>query len=129
MVSMNDLAEELKLTKPALAYRATVLEVKVINGEVSEDDASKIRGFWHREKEHKRCAFPSYMRDYIDEVHEEMQNQEMSAAELAALCDLSQTYMSYILRKKSIPSFVIIEKIASALGMKPVLCLVESESE
>lgn len=64
---------------------------------------------------------------FIQEVIEEMKIQGLSQSELSDKTEISRASISRTLNGKLIPPLVTVGKIAGALGMKPVLCLMEDE--
>ena len=128
LIDIQDLAEELNMSDAGIRYRINKLKLKKIyrlNNRLAiyEKDSDLIRNF---KKEHTN-ENPPWVQDFINEVWEEMYNQNETTISLAEGAGLSLAMVSQIMtggRKLSIKNA---EKLAKALRMKPVLCLVDPE--
>ena len=66
---------------------------------------------------------------YMDEIKEAMEEKGIAQGVMADMIGYSRCGFNCLYHMKTIPSLKTIEKMANVLGMKPVLCLMESGNE
>jgi len=64
---------------------------------------------------------------YLLEVREEMKNQNITEPDMAKKMEVTPAYMNRVLHGYDYLSMKMAKKMADALDMKPVLCLMEKE--
>lgn len=68
---------------------------------------------------------PDFVKDFIAEVKEEMENRMLSNVKLSQLSGVSKAAISHLLTGKRNIRFKTAAKLAEGLGMNIVLCLIE----
>lgn len=122
MVDLHVLADQLDMTYAAMVYRCKRKGVARVGTMIDECDVDRVVQF------KKYTPHPSrFVQEYIDEVREEMNNQELKSIDMAIASDICISYFVQIMNGNRRLSIDNAQKFAEALGMKPVLCLMEEE--
>ena len=82
--------------------------------------------------EYKRIKVRSslgFVEDFYLEMKEEMENRGLKLVDLARITEIRSSVLSAYFSGSKLPNLDTIQRMAMALGMKPVLCLMEEVGE
>lgn len=126
MVHVNDLAAQLGMTFAGVRYRITQLHIEPSYDyrgyiQITESQAEQVRNF-KNDKLNPRMVQP-----FLDELRAEMSENNVTGMQVAVGSGISQSMVTQLLNGKRKMKLEHAERLASALGLRAVLCTVEVE--